>query len=187
MQKKKSIVIVGVLVSVLGIAAFAAGRLLNREAGPLGLWGFGGKRGVMEISINLIPAKELPETPPEIIGLFAERKDNTIVVQSTSLKTGEPGMVVHKGEDGAVLPSSNMNYGPKVEMVITNETMIYRDRTEIAKPASGGSQTVQQTLEESTLDDLNSQTEVTVWGRKSGDRIIAEVLLYSNPLTFERS
>ena len=95
-------------------------------------------------------------------------------------------MVVHKGEDGAVLPSSNMNYGSKVEVVITNETMIYRDTTEIAKPTSGGSQTVQQTVEESTLDDLNSQSEVTMWGRKSGDRIIAEVLLYSNPVTFER-
>lgn len=140
----------------------------------------------MEFSINLIPAEELPRAQPEIIGLFAERKDNTIVVQSTSLKTGEPGMVVHKGEDGAVLPSANMNYGPKVEVVITNETRIYRDTTEIAKPTSSGTQTVQQTVEAATLDDLNSQSEVTVWGRKNGDRIIAEVLLYINPVMFER-
>lgn len=160
--------------------------MLNNNVSPLGLFGLRGKEGVMEVSINLIPAKELPMTPPEIIGLLAERKDNTIVVQSTSLKTGEPGMVVHKGEDGAVSPSSNMDYGPRIEVVITNETMIYRDTTEIAKPTSSGTQTIRQTVEESTLNELNSQSEVTVWGRKSGDRIIAEVLLYSNPVTFQR-
>jgi hypothetical protein len=186
MQKKKYIVIVGVLVLVVGVAAFTAGRLLNRGAGPLGLLGFGGKGGVMEFSINLIPAEELPRAQPEIIGLFAERKDHAIIVQSTSLKTGGPGVVVHKGEDGAILPSSNMIYGSKVEVVVTNETMIYRDTTEIAKPTSSGTQTIQQTVEEATLDDLNAQSEITVWGRKSGDRITAEVLLYSNPVTFER-
>jgi hypothetical protein len=184
MQRKKYIVIAGVLVLVVGAAAFTAGRLLHRGASPLGLLGFGGKRGVMEISINLIPAKELPESEPEIIGLFAQRKDKTIVVQSTSLRTGGPGVVVHKGEDGAVLPSSNMNYGPSVEVVITNETMIYRDTTEIAKPTSSGTQTIQQTVEDAWLVDLNAPSEITVWGRKSGDRITAEVLL-SNPITFE--
>jgi hypothetical protein len=51
---------------------------------------------------------------------------------------------------------------------------------------AGETQTVQQTVEESTLDHLNSQSMVTVWGRKSGDRIIADVLFYSNPVIFKR-
>lgn len=186
MPSKKLVFSIAVFVLLVGVAAFMAGRLLNGGVSPLGLFGLGGQGGVMEFSISLIPAEELPRTPPEIIGLFAERKDNTIVVQSTSLKTGGPGVVVHKGEDGAALPSSNMNYGPKVEVVLTNETMIYRDTTKIAKPTSSGTQTIQQTVEEATLDDLNPQTEITVWGRKSGDRITAEVLLYSNPVMFER-
>jgi hypothetical protein len=186
MQKKKYIVIIGVLVLVVGAAAFTAGRLLNRGSNPLGLLGFGGKRGVMEISINLIPAKELPRTPPDVISLFAERKDNTIVVQPTSLKTGGQGVVVRKGQDGSVSPSSNMNTGPKVEVIITNETMVYRDTTQPSQAPSGEDVTIRQTVEESTLDELNSQSEVTVWGRKSGDRIIAEVLLYSNPVLFKR-
>lgn len=140
----------------------------------------------MEISINLIPAAELPKIRPELIGPFVERKDKTIVVQSTSLKTGGQGIIVQKGEAGAVSPSPNMNYGPKVEVVITNETTIYRDTTQPGEPPSAENATVRQTVEETTLDDLNSQSIVTVWGRKNGDRIIAEVLLYSNPVLFKR-
>jgi len=32
---------------------------------------------------------------------------------------------------------------------------------------------------------LTSQSFVTVWGRKSGDRIIAEVIFISNPVVFK--
>lgn len=140
----------------------------------------------MEVSINMIPAEELPKTPPELIGLFVERKDKTIVIQSTSLKTGGQGVVVHKAEDGAVSPSSNMNFGPKVDVIVTNETTIYRDTTHPSEHPSGENATIRQTIEESTLDDLNSQSEIIVWGRKSGDRIIADVLVYNNPVYLEK-
>ncbi len=186
MQNKKLIFIMGGLVLVVGVAAFIGGRMLNNNVNPLGLFGLRGQGGVMEVSINLIRAKELPKTEPVIVGLFAERKDKTILVQSTSLKTGGQGVVVHKGEDGSVSPSSNMNYGPKTEVLIANDTTIYRDTTQPGEPTAGETRTVQQTVEESTLDDLSSQSYVMVWGRKSGDRIIAEVLLYSNPVLFER-
>jgi hypothetical protein len=184
MNKKLSITL-GIVILVVSAAAFTAGNLLNRGVSPLGLLGLGGRRGSMEISINLIPAQELPGTPPDVIGLFAERRDKTILVQSTSLKTGGAGVAVHKNEDGSASSSSNMNYGPKVEVIITNETIVYRDTTQPNEPPSAGNVTLQQTVQESTLDDLNSQSEVTVWGRKSGDRIIAEVLLYSDPVLFQ--
>jgi hypothetical protein len=186
MQNKKVILIMGALVLVVGAAAFIGGRMLNGNVSPLGLFGLGGKGGMMSISINVIPAEELPRTPPELMGLFVERKDKTIVIQSVSLKAGAGGMVVEKGGGGEVQIVGGENDGPKVEVVITNETIIYRETTEIGKPSSGETQTVQQTVEESTLDNLNSQSMVTVWGRKNGDRIIAEVLFYSNPVFFKR-
>lgn len=186
MQDKKFILIMGVLVLVIGAAAFIGGRMLNNNVSPLGLFGLGGQPGLMAVSVELIPSEELPNREPDVIGLFAERKDQTIFVQSTTLKTGGAGVVVHKAEDGSVSPSSNMNYGPKIEVVITNETKIYHDTTEVVRPNPGETQIVQQTVETSTLDDLNAESEVIVWGRKSGDRIIAEVLLYSNPVMFKR-
>jgi hypothetical protein len=37
-----------------------------------------------------------------------------------------------------------------------------------------------------SLDDLTAQTMIMVWGRKNGDRIIADVISYSNPIIFKR-
>jgi len=186
MQNKRTILVMGVLVIVVGAAAFLAGRMLNGKVSPLGLFGLGGKGDMMSVMINVIPAKELPKTPPEVMGSFVERKDKTIVIQSVSLKGGGGGMAVEKGGGGEVQIIGGENDGPKVEVVVTNETIIYRETTEFGEPKPGETQTIQQTVEESTLDDLNSQSMVTVWGRKSGDRIIAEVLFYSNPVMFKR-
>lgn len=187
MQNKRTVLVMGVLILVVGAAAFVGGRMLNGNVGPLGLFGLGGKGDVMSFAINVIPAEELPKTPPEVMGLFVERKDKTIVIQTVSLDAGGKGVVVAKGGGEAIAGSPvDTDSGPKVEVVVTNETIIYRETTEIGEPMSGETQTVQQTVEESTLDDLNSQSMVTVWGRKSGDRIIADVLFYSNPVMFKR-
>ena len=180
MQNKRTILAMGILVLLVGAAAFVGGRMLNSNVSPLHFLGLGGKGDIMSIAINVIPAEELPKTPPAIMGQFVERKDNTIVVSSVSMKSGGGGVAVEPGSNGG------LGEGPKVEVVVTNETTIYRETTDIGKPNPGETQTVQQTVEESTLDDLNTQSMVTVWGRKSGDRIIAEVLFYSNPVMFKR-
>lgn len=183
MQNKKLIFILSGLVLVVGAAAFVAGRMLNSNISPLGFFRLGGEGDIVSFRVNVIPAEELPKTQPEVIGPFAERKDNTIVVASIPMKTAGGGVVAGPGSrvDG--------ESGPKVEVVVTNETIIYRETTELGRPpsaTSGEVETIQQTVEESTLDDLNSQSLVTVWGRKSGDRIIAEVFLYSNAVMFKR-
>jgi hypothetical protein len=187
MQNKRVILVMGVLILMVGAAAFVGGRMLNGNVNPLGLLGLRGNGKMISVMINVIPAEELPKTPPEIMGQFVERKDNTILVQSLSLKSGAGGVVVEKGGGEAIAGSRvEPDSGPKVEIVITNETVIYRETTEIGKPNPGEKQTVQQTVEESTLEGLTSDSMVTVWGRKSGDRIIADVLFYSNPVMVKR-
>jgi hypothetical protein len=182
MQNKKLIFILGGLVLVVGAAAFVAGRMLNGQVNPLRFFGLGGKGDVMTVSIQMIPAEELPKTQPEVTGPFVERKDNTIVVASIPMKSGGGGGGMVAGPGTRV----DVDSGPKVEVVITNETTVYRETTEFKEPSSSETQTIQQTVEESTLDELTSQSIVMVWGRKSGDRIIAEVLFYSNPIMFKR-
>ena len=192
MQNKKLIVGLSILVLLIGAAAFIAGRMLNGNVGPLGLgMPLGGGGDMISISIQVTPAAELPTTQPEVIGLFAERKDKTIVVQSVSMDAGKGGGFVVQsggGEGEAVAGSPLDNSGPKVEVVITGETMIYLENTQppSAPPTSGETQVLQQTVKEGSLDDLTSQSFVTVWGRKSGDRIIADVLFISNPVMFKR-
>ena len=193
MQNKKMMIILSILVIVVGVAAFIGGRMLNQKAGPLGLgMPLGGNGDVMSVAIQITPAPELPTTQPELIGSFVERKDKTIFIQSVSMEAGQGGVVVvqsSSGGDGEEVSGSPLDNGrPKVEVVINNETTIYLETTQppSAPPSSGETQVLQQTVEEGSLDDLTSQSFVTVWGRKSGDRIIAEVVFISNPIMFKR-
>lgn len=119
----------------------------------------------MRIAVNVIPASELPTTRAAVMGLVTERKDNSILVAGKGLGGGA---------------------GSTVEIVITNETMIYRETTQVNKHPSGENQTVQQTVEEASLEDLKTEDMVMVWGRKSGDRIIAEVLMYSSNVMIKK-
>lgn len=190
MQNKKQFVILSILIVAVGVAAFIGGRMLNGKVSPLGfgmLMGGGGD--AMTISIQVTPAPELPTSEPEVLGLFAERKDKTIVIQSVSMNAGQGGgFVVLSGSEGEDVAGSPLNSdGPKVEVVINNETKIYIETTEPPNaPTSGENLVLQQTVEEGSLDDLTTQSFVTVWGRKSGDRIIAEVVFISNPVMFKR-
>jgi len=188
MQNKKQFVILGILIVVVGAAAFIGGRMLNQKAGPLGfgmLFGGGGE-GMRSISIQITPAAELPTTRPEVHGLFVERNDNSIMLSSVSMDGGGEGVVVVDGGGEAMAGSPMENNGPKVEVIISNETTIYLETTQPpSAPTAGETQVWQQTVAEGSLDDLTSQSFVTVWGRRTGDRVIAEILFISNPVVFK--
>jgi hypothetical protein len=159
---KKVSIILGIVVVVA--AAFVAGRLLNRGVNPLGLFGPDGD------GISILPAEELPQTPPEIEGLFVERQDNAIIV--------EDDQPIGDSISGSPV---GLGGGPKLEVVVTAETLLYHDTTQppTRRPTGNDPRVIQQTVEEGTLDDLSiSQSLVMVWGRQSGDRIIAEVMVY---------
>jgi hypothetical protein len=177
MQNKKLYFGLGLAILLIGIAAFIAGRLINGNVGNVALGG--PNVGRVSISLNdITPAPELPGTKADITGLFVERKDNTIVVQANSFGSGVGGV----SGDSAM----DENSGIRVEIVVTVQTAIYRDVTQFPAPVNGEIHNVQQAAEEGTLDDLNSQTFITAWGRRSGDRIVANVLFYSNPESIKK-
>ena len=190
MQNKRLFVILGIIVVIVGATAFLAGRMLNGKAGPLGLGMPLGGRDVMSFAIQVTPAPELPTTEPVTRGLFVQRKDNSIFVSAISMDAGGKGVVVQAdgGGDGNGEPSVSgpKPDGPQKEIVITSDTIIYLENTDMGEPKPQANIVVQQTVTEGSLDDLTSQSFVTVWGRKSGDRIIAEVLFISNPVIFKR-
>jgi hypothetical protein len=169
MQNKKVVLVVGVSLLLLGVATFIGGALLTRRMNPLAL----GEEDMMSI---IVPAPELPASPPEVTGVFLERQDNNLVVETRSLAASELTNSTTRNQNG-----------PQVEVVITGETMIYHETTQPAEPFSVENQSVQQTVEQATLDDLDPQSMITVWGRKSGDRVVAEVLMYSNMAEIKRA
>ena len=177
MQNNRLYIGLGIAVLLLGFAAYIGGRMLNDDVGIVQLGGPNGGR--VSISLDdITPAPELPFTQADITGMFVERKDNTIVVQAVTFGMGVGGV---SGD----LPM-NENTGIRVEIVITGATTIYKDATEFPAPVNGEIHNVQQAVADGSLDDLNSDCFLTVWGRRSGDRIVADVLLYSNPKSIKK-
>jgi hypothetical protein len=175
MQNKRLYILLGIVILLIGAAAFLAGRMFSRGIGFGNSSGTVGNGQVFISLDDITPAPELPTITSEITGIFVERKDNTVMVQLVSFDAGVGGMA---GDS----PSS----GPIVEVVVSGNTTIYRETTEFSRPVPGEDFSVQQTVEESTLDDIGPQTMITVWGRRSGDRVIADVLFYSNPLMLKK-
>lgn len=167
------------LVIVLGAAAFLAGRLMNRPEAQAGPGHGGGPRIAISkggpdgsgvpVELDIKPAVELPQTPPDAAGILTERKDNSLFVGTGSITIAASG-------DGKV----DTNYdGPVVEVVVTQDTKIYRDATQI--DPDNLAESIQQQVELATLEDIAGQANISAWGRKVGDRVIADVLFYSQP------
>ena len=170
-----------ILIILLASAAFVAVRYFRQpNAGPLGLGGPGqnviaieGPGGAQTFALDIEPATELPVTQPDEIGMFVERKDNSVFIG-----TGDVNVIVEAKPGEAPQADSSFS-GPKVEVVISPDTVIYRDTTEL-DPENPGDK-VQQTVEVSTIDEITEQSSITVWGRKAGDRIIADTIVFSTP------
>lgn len=198
--KKKTITILGVMAGAILIvaAAFIGGRLLSQRTSPGGLLMAGNGASIVSLSLDFVPAPELPTTDPEVIGTYVEQQDNTVYVQTFSMDTGGAGVVISSalsssGDPSVAIPagaaapaggSDDSNSAPMIEVVVTNKTLIYKDVTQFDLTSTDENQTVQQSVETGSLDDLTSQTMITVWGRKVGDRVIADIILYSNPVVF---
>jgi hypothetical protein len=153
MQNQKLAVILVMVIVLVGAAAFVAGKLSS--AGLLG----------EDQESHAIPAPEIPTTLPAVAGLLVDRTDNTVILQSVSFDAGSGWAL---GDSNEPMDTTS---GPKVEVVITGETTVYQTDYEFSASS------VQQIVEETSLDDLNAEMMITVWGRKNGDRIIADSLL----------
>jgi len=88
---------------------------------------------------------------------------------------------VEQDQSGKIETSSNHD-GPVVEIVITSQTKLYKDVTmqQFDGPPPQG-QKIQQVVESGSLDEIGSSSMITVWGKKTGERFIAAVLVYSPP------
>jgi hypothetical protein len=178
MQNNKLFMILGLVALFIAAAAFLAGRVFSRGLGPSSDSGILGNGQVFVSMNDIAPAPELPTTTPEITGFFVERKDNTVIVQTTSFDAGIGGIAENANPEA--------NSGPKVEIIVTVETIVYRETTDFSQAIPGENFSIQQAVEESTLDHLSEQTMITVWGRRNGDRVIADILLYMNPLMIKK-
>ncbi len=183
-MKKKLFITGGIflVVLVLAGAAYVGGRLLTGQglpglsSGPLVINNGGGT----QIRIHpgdIQTAKELPQTHADIEGIFDHRQDNSLFIG-----TGNVTMSVMKDRSGKVQTSSS-HTGPVVEVVVTTKTVLYKDVTDqqfSGKPPVTG-QKIQQVVVPGSLDEIGQSSGITVWGRQTGERYIADVLVYTAP------
>jgi hypothetical protein len=68
-----------------------------------------------------------------------------------------------------------------VEVVATTNTKIYRDDTDLPDQPANGTK-IQQKVSPGSLDEIGQNSMINAWGKKTGDRLVADVILYSNPV-----
>lgn len=168
------------VIAVLAAAAFLAFRYFNQAEGQqVGSAGqniisIAGPGGAAEtFALNIKPAPELPTTQPDVVGVFVERKDNSVFVG-----TGNIEFIV-RAEVGEEPQADSSFSGDKIEVVISPDTIVYRDATNL-DPDDPESE-MQQVVEESTINEITDQSSISAWGRKVGDRVIADVVVFSTP------
>lgn len=171
-----------VLVLLLAGAAFVGGQLLNGQGLPIQASGggltmmtSGGGKVNQQFKLDIQPAKELPQTPVDVKGLFDHRQDNSFFVG-----TGNVKMSVMKDQSGNVTSSATHD-GPVVELIVTTQTIVYKDVTMQQFNGQPPQAKIQQVVEPGSLDDIGQNSTLTAWGKKTGDRIIADVLVYTPP------
>lgn len=170
-------------VLVLAGAAFLGARLLapsetaNRPMGggpKISMKGAGGGSAAVEANLNIQNAPEIPQRAPEMNGAVTEIKDNSLLVsdvKSVMMRVDETGQ-----------SDMDIEYqGTTTEVVVTKETQTYLDTTfqdfspEKKMPKDG--EVIQQTIEPSSFSAIGTQSMLSVWGYKRGDRLMAEVIL----------
>jgi hypothetical protein len=152
----KRILTIGGIVALallLAGAAFVGGQLLSGQGMPA--------RSLSEL--RDIPAEELPQTPADLVGSFDHRQDQSIFVRR---------------EDKHSLATSTIAY----QVVVTSQTKIYRDVTEQQyEHVQLTGQARQQVVEPGSLDEIGERSLILVWGTRTGDRILAEILVFTDP------
>jgi hypothetical protein len=170
-----------VLVALLAGAAFVGGQLLSREGslqtsvgtgpGMVTIGGEGGGAARVEVALQVTPASEIPAGRPDEVGLFVSREDNSIFIGTGQVMIGissEPGSE----------PSAEYD-GPVVEVVVGAETLVYKDVSEMPAGPPEGDVVIQQVVAPGTVEEIGEMSSVMVWGRKVGDRLIADILVYT--------
>ena len=150
--RRTGLIVIGVLVLVglLAGAAFVGGRLLNQttpQNGSRGRTLQGGPNGGQGTSVEILPAEGLPDDKPTAVGVFVERKDNSVFV------TPGTEFSVRVDRNGNVDTTTNGN-GDKLEVVVTGDTTIYKSVMPNDMPPGGVPDgKVQQQLAPGSLDE----------------------------------
>ena len=188
------------VIVLIAVASFIGGSLIQKQK----------KASTGNLTIDRSQPEEMPQTEPTIYGMVKETDGDTLIVSEFNINetmgiVGDGGVlvgVIKKGddensEDSESLPTFIGDDGVSVEVVITKNTKVYKDISidgntkvmqsgempEIADMAELAEDFVMK-IEPGIIEEIGPSSFITVWGEKTGDRIIADFILYQAPLNF---
>ncbi len=192
MNKRIMMVLGGlVLLVVLVAGVFTAVRLLVAPEEAVTA-SSGGEGRVMEsvqtvdggapvsVRTTILPAPELPDEPTAASGVFVQREDNSVMVGTGNIDL-DVDVEVDPETGQQTTSLTPRTDGPEIEVVLTHDTVVYRDVTDFTVDAptqSGEREIVQAVQQVETADEIGENMELQVWGERSGDRVIATIVVF---------
>ena len=186
-RKMLGILGITVLLIVLGAGAFTAVNLITAQNGqgeedlPAGAMVFedvmdDGTGNPVTVNTIILPAENLPDRPSETGGVLVRQEDNSYFVGTGSISVS---VNIINGEMSTAVEHS----GPEIEVVANHNTQFYRDVTQVSFTAA---ESKEQTLQQEIVlvdqpETMPEGANFQVWGEKSGDRVIANIIVYSEP------
>lgn len=164
---KKKIVWISLAVVALLAIAYVAGRYLTGEVNPFSMLQSAGG-DMMVTTIQMEGSKDLPQVKSIVAGTYTGRSDNIIRVKESEVSVFN-GVASVGGDDANAVTH---------DVLVTKDTTIFKDVTDYSTVGQG---VTQQVVEPSDLEEMHEDAFVQVWGRKSGDRVIADTISFSNP------
>lgn len=190
---KRLIGLIGVIVLLFLLigGAYTAVRLLAEPKAETAVASSGGGRVLQSVQVGndgvpvsvqttILPAAELPDEEAATFGIVLSRQDDTLTLGTGAIELSVDIEVDPSTgqETTTVVPSTN---GPELEVVLTRDTLLYRDVTDIEgqMPNESGEVTIMQAVRPVTnSDEITDNMEVQVWGKRRGDRVVAEVVVF---------
>jgi hypothetical protein len=167
-KSRKGWWIVGVTTAITAALVFAGGALAVGRLSTPGREGRGEGFFGQRPNFQIEAARELPTTTPNVRGVVTQRTANMLAVGQ---RNGGPG--------------SNDNGNTQlVDVIVNSDTTLYHDVTQMNFSGQPPSGPIQQKVEPGSLDGINVNSRVTVWGDQNGNQLTAKVLVYSDPFAF---
>lgn len=132
------------------------------------------------VRTTILPAPELPSEQAAAAGVLISREDNNLLIGTGAIDLDVDIEVdpATGQETVSLIPTTD---GPELEVVLTPDTILYRDVTDMSlQPGqeSGEREVVQQVRQVNSAEEISGNMELEVWGERRGDRIVAAVLVY---------
>ena len=182
-RKVVVMIVIGLLMVVLIGGAYTAVQLMSAQNeaadAPPGAMVFedvmdDGTGNPVTVKTVILPAAELPERPSEAAGALTKQEDNSYFVGTGSISVS---INTINGETSTAVDHS----GPEIEVVAGRDTQFYRDVTEVSFTAA---ESKEQTLQQKVVaveqpETMPAGTNIQAWGEQRGDRVIADIIVYS--------